>query len=186
MNSCAILGSVGGHHPKDTVVEIDDGVPAGLHHRVEVARLRDAQVDLVELALGVDQEERPVPSPGRRIGTTTTLCEIAAAVGRAGAGAEGVAVGLLLGLSGEPLGEPEGLGLAGADGLAVGGADADDGAEGSTTGGLGAATGLEPERSSQTPTPTAAATSTTIPAMIKISRLREPKGPEPELPDPGG
>ena len=92
----------------------------------------------------------------------------------------GVALPAPLGVpAGLPLGAPLWPGVPGVAGVA--GVDAG----GTTTLGDGLATcpdGLV----ISTPTPTAAATSTTIPMMIRISRRREPNGPDPLPPRPGG
>jgi hypothetical protein len=104
---------------------------------------------------------------------------IAAAEGKVwvvGEDAEVLGVGL-----GLVLGDAVGLALvvavsAGLDGGEVGGTNVP---------GEGLATGPEGLVIS-TPTPIAAPTSTTIPTMIKISRRREPNGPDPEPPRPGG
>ena len=87
----------------------------------------------------------------------------------------------------EPVGVVPGVGLALGVGLPVGVGDA--GAElvwgGRTMPGDGSAVD-SPDRLMAKPTPTAAPTSTTTPAMIKISRRREPNGPEPDPPGPPG
>ena len=105
----------------------------------------------------------------------TTLSGMGADFGRVwGAPGERGAVGVGPGV-GLALGLPEGVGVTGAE--LVG--------DGSTMPGDGFAVD-SPERLTAKPTPTAAPTSTTTPAMIKINRRREPPCPEPGPPGPPG
>jgi hypothetical protein len=51
----AITRAICCHHPKDTSVQVNDRVAAGLHNRIRIATVWGRKLNLLDLALGVDQ-----------------------------------------------------------------------------------------------------------------------------------